>query len=150
MKRGDVYDFHPVWNVKLTVINDLGNDKNELLELNVEVGGNAQFDYSIRQLRNAITYSSVHGILDIYLDNKWKSISENNSLTINHGISYRLRNHSDSPITFNMKIEPMHNFTHLIRLLYAFATLPYSEIGRKKHLIESIAECYQSDFEFDK
>ncbi|MFN0189229.1 MAG: hypothetical protein ACKVQV_11055 [Bacteroidia bacterium] len=149
MKSQDVFDFNPTWKVKLTVLQFIENDKGGLLELKVVAGGKAEFDYSIRQLRNTIVYSSAHGMLDIFLDNKWKAIPENSSLTINLGVAYRLRNHADSPITFNMKIELNYHFAQTITRLYAFATLPDSEYSRKKHLIELLTECYQTDFEFE-
>lgn len=149
MKQGDVFDFNPTWKVKLTVAHVNENDKGGLLELEVIAGGKAEFDYSIRQLRNTIVYSSVHGVLDIALDNKWKSIPEHSSFTIKEEIAYRLRNHTDMPITFHMKIEPMYHFAQTIRLLHAFATLPDSEYNRKKHLIELFTECYQTDFELE-
>lgn len=149
MKEGDVFDFNPTWKVKLTVINFIENDKGGLLELEAEAGSKAEFDYSIRQLRNTIIYSSVNGILDIFLDDKWKSIPEKSSLTIKEGVTYRLRNPSEIPITFHMKIEPMYHFAQTIRLLHAFVNLTDSENSRKKHLLELVTECYQTDFDFE-
>ena len=149
MKQGDGFDFNPTWKVKLTVLRYVENDKGGLLELEIQADGKAQFDYSIRQIRNTIIYSSMHGTLDIYLDNNWKSIPEKSSFTINQGVTYRLRNHADSPLTFNMKIEPMYHFTQIIKYLFAFVNAPYYKINRKQNIKEKLVECYQSDFEFN-
>ena len=148
MTQGDVFDFNPTWNVKLTVTHIIENDKGGLLELDVVVGSKTEFEYSIQQLRNTIIYSSIHGMLNLFTDNKWKSIPEKSSFSIPPGIVYRLRNPSETPITFHMKIEPMHHFAQIIRLLYGFATLADLRYSRKKYFVELLTEFYQTDFEF--